>query len=198
MTLIGAQTYNQLEQTAQKEFMQIVPDELVEGFLKQKNMLIMKNGHVVIFRALDDEGKIRSLNLSMAWIEEASEVKYDIYVQLTTRLRNKATKHHQLVLTTNPDLGWIKSEILLKADKIHNPQSYYHQDEEEINPDISVHIAPTHLNTYLPEGFWETVARNRPEWWKKRYLYGSFEHAEGKPIKLALFKRNKIGESLTA
>lgn len=76
-------------------------------------------------------------------------------------------------------MGWIKSEILLKADKIHNPQSYYHQDEEEINPDISVHIAPTHLNTYLPEGFWETVARNRPEWWKKRYLYGSFEHAEG-------------------
>lgn len=75
MTLIGAQTYNQLEQTAQKEFMQIVPDELVEGFLKQKNMLIMKNGHVVIFRALDDEGKIRSLNLSMAWINTSVHVK---------------------------------------------------------------------------------------------------------------------------
>lgn len=179
MTLIGAQTYPQLEQTAQKEFMQIVPDELVEDYLKQKNMMIMKNGHVVLFRTLDDEGKIRSLNLSMAWIEEASEVKYDIFVQLQTRLRNHATKHHQLILTSNPDMNWIKTEVLLKADKIHNPQSTYLQDPDEINKAISVHIAPTHLNPYLPDDFWDTVAKGKPDWWIRRYLYGSFEHTSG-------------------
>lgn len=179
MTLIGAQTVPQLDQTAKKEFMEIVPDELIQDYLKQKDILLMKNGHTVIFRPLDDEGKIRSLNLSCAWIEEASEVKYEIFVQLQTRLRNSATKHHQLILSSNPDMNWIKTEVLLKADKIHNPQSTYYQNPEHINKAIACHIAPTHLNPYLPEDFWETTAKGKPEWWKRRFLYGSFEHSEG-------------------
>jgi phage terminase large subunit len=49
--------------------------------------------------------KARSLNLTYWWIEEASEVGYDYFVQLQTRLRNHATEHHRGILSTNPDLG---------------------------------------------------------------------------------------------
>lgn len=179
MTLIGAETKNQLDQTAKDMFFKVFPDFMVEDYWKQKDMMLCKNGHVVLFRPLDDEGKLRSLNLTCAWIEEASEVKFEIYVQLTTRLRNKATKNHQIILTSNPDMNWIKSEILMKAGRIENAEREYFQMEDEINKHISVHIAPTHLNIYLPEDYVESVSKNRPEWWVRRYLFGSFEATEG-------------------
>lgn len=179
MTLIGAETKNQLDQTAKDMFFKVFPDFMVEEYWKQKDMVLCANGHVVIFRPLDDQGKLRSLNLTAAWVEECSEVNFEIYVQLTTRLRNKATKHHQMILTSNPENNWIKTEILLKAGKIHNAERTYWQDPEEINPHISVHIAPTHLNTYLPPDYIDTVSRNRPEWWCAKFLHGSFEMSEG-------------------
>lgn len=179
MTLIGAETKNQLDQTAKDMFFKVFPDFMVEDYWKQKDMLLCKNGHVVIFRSLDDEGKLRSLNLTCFWIEEASEVKYEIFVQLQTRLRNKATKHHQGILTSNPDMGWIKTEFLLKAERIENAERNYIQDPDEINPNFSVHIAPSHLNIYLPPDYVETTAKGKPEWWVKRFLFGSFEHTEG-------------------
>jgi phage terminase large subunit len=112
-------------------------------------------------------------------LEECSEVNFEIYVQLTTRLRNKSTDHHQIILTTNPEMNWVKSEILLKAGKIYNADRQYWQDPEDINEHISVHISPTHLNTYLPKDYVDSVSRNRPQWWINRYLFGSFNHTDG-------------------
>lgn len=179
MTLIGAETKPQLEQTAKDMFFKVFPDFMIADYHKQKEMVICKNGHVVIFRPFDDEGKLRSLNLTAFWIEEASEVKYDIFVQLQTRLRNKATKYHLGIITSNPDMGWIKQEFLLKSEIIHNAQSRYIQDPDEINPAFACHIAPTHLNHYLPPDYVETTSKGKPEWWIKRYMMGSFEHTEG-------------------
>jgi phage terminase large subunit len=179
MTLIGAETKNQLDNTAKDMFFKVFPDFMIEDYWKAKDMLLCANGHVIIFRSLDDEGKLRSLNLTGFWIEEASEVKYEIFVQLQTRLRNKATKYHQGILTSNPDMGWIKSEFLMKCANIHNAEKDYFQDPEEINPAFSAHIAPTHLNHYLPPDYVETTSKGKPEWWVKRFMFGSFDHTEG-------------------
>jgi phage terminase large subunit len=179
MTLIGAETKNQLDQTAKDMFFKVFPDFMIEEYLKGKDMLLCKNGHIVLFRPLDDEGKLRSLNLTCFWIEEASEVKYEIFVQLQTRLRNKATKFHQGILTSNPDMGWIKTEFLLKAARIENAERNYWQKDDEINPQFAVHIAPTHLNIYLPDDYVETTSKGKPEWWVMRFMFGSFEHTEG-------------------
>jgi hypothetical protein len=59
---------------------------------------------------------------------------YDYIVQLQTRLRNHATKHHQMILSTNPDLGHVRSEFLLKADKIYGSDRNYHVPEEDKKP----------------------------------------------------------------
>lgn len=185
MTFIGAQTKPQLDQTAKKMFFDVFPAPLIEEYHKQRDELKCKNGHTVLFRSCDDEGKIRSLNLSAFWIEEASEVKYDIFVQLTTRLRHGSTKYHQGILTSNPDLGWIRTEFLMKSDQIHNSQVPYAVDEEEKNPHYSVHIAPTELNPYLPPDFVETLSKGRPLWWQKRFLHGSFEFTEGQVFPMA-------------
>lgn len=178
-TLIGAETLPQLEQTAQKTFFEMFPEQLIETYNKQKNYIDTITGHRVLFRPLDDEGKAKSLNLTSFWMEEASEVHYEYFVQLQTRLRNAATDHHMGILSTNPDLGWIKTDFLL-VSTIHNAEvDEYIQDASLVNPTFSTHIAPTKLNIYLPPTYEADVARGKPEWWILRFLKGSFSHAEG-------------------
>lgn len=178
-TLIGAETLPQLEQTAMKEFFEIFPEEWIVNYNQQKNFLDTINGHRVIFRPLDDEQKARSLELTFFWIEEANGVGYEYFVQLQTRLRSNVTTHRRGVLTTNPDHNWIKTEFLLKADKIYNSEIDYPQKTEEINKNMSVHIAPTHLNIHLPDDYLDATAQGKPEWWINRFLKGSFENKEG-------------------
>lgn len=180
-TLIGAETLPQLEQTAMKEFFEVFPAELIpkNGYNKQKNYIDLDNGHRVIFRPLDSEQKARSLNLTFFWIEEANGVNFSYFTQLQTRLRNDATDFQRGILSTNPDQNWVKTEIVLKAHKIYNADEKYPQTPEDIDINISVHIAPTHLNTHLPATFYEDTARGKPEWWIKRYLHGSFVNKEG-------------------
>ncbi|MEV2907560.1 phage terminase large subunit [Paenibacillus larvae] len=178
-TLIGAATLPQLEQTAMKEFLDRFPEELIVHYNKQKNFLDVINGHRVIFRPLDDEGKARSLNLSCAWIEEASEVNYEYFVQLQTRMRNENTEQHMIILSSNPDIGWIKEEILLKSGAIYGSDVNYYIRDEDRNPNIIVHIAPTRFNKYLPPGYEEKLRMGKPDWWVRRFLEGSFENKQG-------------------
>lgn len=157
----------------------MIHPSLIEYASVQKNYIDLVNGHRILFRPLDDEGKARSLNLCYVWIEEASEVNYDYIVQLQTRLRNHATDRHQMLLSSNPDLGHVRTEFLLKADKIYGAAREYFIDPEEKNPNIAVHIAATHLNKFLPVDYYASTARGKPKWWIERYLNASFEFAEG-------------------
>lgn len=178
-TLMGAATLPQLEQTSMKQFFEMMPKEFITNRSIQKNYVDIINGHRVLFRPLDSEGKARSLNLTCFHIEEASEVNFDYFVQLQTRLRNHATKHHIGLISTNPDNSWVRNEFLIKSANIVNSPTKYHQEEWEINPNFSSHIAPTNLNTHLPPTFYEDTARGKPHHWIRKYLDGSFEFAEG-------------------
>jgi phage terminase large subunit len=119
------------------------------------------------------------LNLCYVWVEEAAEVSFDYIVQLQTRLRNHATNHHQMILSTNPDLGHVRTEFLLKADKIYGSERAYFVPEEDKNENIAVHIASTRLNKYLPADYFHSVSKGKEIWWIERYLNASFEYAEG-------------------
>jgi phage terminase large subunit len=178
-TLMGAQTIPQLEQTNMKEFLESFPRPLVKAYHKQKMYVDVVNGHRVLFRTLDDETKIRSLNLTAFHIEEASTVPESIFVQLQTRLRSDATKRHKGILSSNPDVNWIRSKFLLQSANIQGATQKYFIDPKEINPSFSTHIAATHLNRFLPPDFFEVTAMGKPDWWVKRYLEGSFDYSEG-------------------
>lgn len=177
MTLIGAATFPQLEETAKKTFMEMFPKELIDVWSEKHQRLTALNGHRVVFRPLDDEGKARSLNLTAFWIEEASEVKYEFFVQLQTRLRNTAAKHHLGLLSTNPDQNWVKTEFLLRSDVIEGGDVKYHV--ENPNKNFATYIAETSKNKYLPPNYEATVAEGKPDWWIRRFLKGSFENKEG-------------------
>lgn len=61
-----------------------------------------KNGSRIIFKGMDKPAKLKSLNgVSIVWIEECSEVKYEGFKEILGRLRHPSMSNH-IILSTNP------------------------------------------------------------------------------------------------
>ena len=207
-TLIGANVSSQYEQTLKREFEADFPKDFVDSYNNQKAFMDFANGHRVIYRPYDDADKLRSYNLTMWIILEASEVKQEAFTQLKSRLRNthaaipKLDQNGEIVykevegqlipvyeydwrrgiVESNPSAGWIKSDILNCSDDLQThgeTHEEYYISETDKDPAISTHITATSANAYLPEDFIEMQTKNRPRWWVERYIYGSFMYSDG-------------------
>lgn len=207
--LIGANVSSQYEQTIKRDIEADLPKAFVKYISTQKSYIDLINGARIMFRPLDDPDKLRSYNLTMFIIVEASEVNPESFVQLKTRLRNlnaaipetdedgnilyntldNGLKVPRLkgdwlkgIIESNPDSGWIRTEVLYTSDKIYRHGETLDEvnvPEDVKDPAISTHIATTDCNAFLPPNFIETVCKNKPGWWINRYIFSSFSYAEG-------------------
>lgn len=207
--LISANISAQYEQTIKRDIESDFPKDFVKQVSTQKQFIEFINNARIMYRPLDDPDKLRSLNLSMFVIVEASETDATAFEQLKTRLRNMNAaileldengeviyeklengaqvpkyKTHWLkgIIESNPDSGWIRSQVLQCSDdiQIHGKiVDEYKVMEDKRDPIISSHITTTHANPYLPKDFISQISAGKPIWWLKRYVYGSFSYAEG-------------------
>lgn len=215
-TLIGARVNSQYEQTIKRDIDNDLPANFVKNISTQKAYVDFTNGHRLMYRPFDDEGKLRSYNLSMFIMVEASEVDADVYTQLKTRNRNMAAtvperdEHGNIiyeytkrgvpipkikadwrrgVVESNPDSGWIRTEVLLSSEEIvkhGNVLDEYFVDEQTKDAATSSHVAASDVNQFLPENFIREVSKNKPLWWINRYIKGSFSYSEGLVYPLAM------------
>ncbi len=198
LILVCANVSSQYKNTIQKELEADIPKAFVRSFNKMDQMMTLVNGSSIIYRPLDDVDKLRSLNLGAFFMIEGSEVDKEAFTQLKSRLRNmKAAKQAGVdatgkiiykhfrghgIIETNPDNGWIKTELLdcASAIKQHGTaHADYEPNPDKADPAISAHISSSDSNIYLPDGYIEDLCRNKPTWWVNRYIYGSFEFGEG-------------------
>lgn len=206
--LIGAKVASQYEQTIKRDIEKDIPEDFIVKSSVQKAFMDFQNGARLLFRPFDDADKLRSYNLSMFVMVESSEIPSEVYHQLKTRLRNMAAttpkrddegnimyqevngisipiiEHdwRKGIIESNPDAGWIKSDVLLVSDEVSKHGNI--MDEYTIADDvrdkfISSHVASTDVNAYLPETFVEELSKNKPAWWISRYILSSFSYAEG-------------------
>ena len=64
--------------------------------------VIFPNGSKIIFKGLDNPQKLKSINgVSIVWLEECSECKYEAYKELLGRLRHMQMSNH-IICSTNP------------------------------------------------------------------------------------------------
>ena len=77
-----------------------------------------RNNKQILFAGLDDVEKLKSITpvngvLERIWIEEATEVKREAYLQLKKRLRGYTDKHKGIIISFNPVLKshWIYKEF---------------------------------------------------------------------------------------
>jgi hypothetical protein len=209
VVLIGANVTSQYEQTIKRELESDIPKAFVADSSNQKAYIDLINGTRILYRPFDDPDKLRSYNLTMFVILEASEVKAEAYHQLKTRLRNtnackqavdengnlmwEEDEQGQLIpifshdwrrgiVESNPDAGWIRTDLLMNASEIQKHgrvMDEYTVPDDKKDPAISVHVASTDVNRYLPKSFIDEQVKNKPTWWVARYIYASFAYAEG-------------------
>lgn len=206
--LICANIANQYEQTIKRDIESDIPKAFVKSYNAQKSYMDLINGSRIIYRPLYDPDVLRSLNLSMFVIIEASETNPESFTQLKTRARNLAasvpkrdangeivydtldngvkvplvdTEWIKGIIESNPDSGWIRQEVLYASETITVHGTVI--DEVEV-PDnvkdkaISSHIASTDVNKFLPPNYIDNQCKNKPLWWINRFIFGSFSFAE--------------------
>jgi phage terminase large subunit len=185
-TLIGAKTTPQYEQTIKRELEADLPRILVKNVSQQKSYMDLVNGHRILYRPFDDPDKLRSYNLSMFVIIEASETPAEAFHQLKTRLRNDAAMFDEHdwrrgIIETNPSAGWVRTDALLNASHIeqHGTTTETYQPSLTPDPYLSAHISATDVNVYLPPTFIDELKINKPLWWVNKFIHGSFMYAEG-------------------
>lgn len=217
--LISANIATQYEQTIKRELESDIPKEFVKYVSVQKSYMDLINGARIIYRPLYDADTLRSLNLSMFVIVEASEVNPDVFQQLKTRTRNLSASVQEVddegkplyrtqdngtkvpviraewrrgIIESNPDSGWIRTDVVNASSQITKHGRV--TDSLEIpdnlkDPNISTHVASTDVNAYLPPNFIQELCANKPSWWVNRYIFSSFNYAEGLvyPMALACF-----------
>lgn len=122
--------------------------------LKSPLEISFPNGSKIIFKGMDKPEKVKSINgVSIVWIEECSEVKYDGYKELQGRLRTPNVSMHFL-LTCNPvnKENWVYRKFFCEIDddgkekqivdeaKFYDKQclvkngTYYHHSTASNNP----------------------------------------------------------------
>ncbi|WP_224930481.1 PBSX family phage terminase large subunit [Bacillus safensis] len=108
------------------------------------------NGSKIIFKGMDKPAKLKSINnISIVWIEECSEVKYDGFKELLGRLRHPTLQLH-MILSTNPvskgnwsykhffkddsnDFFVLDDAELYKERTIIRNKTYYHHSTADDN-----------------------------------------------------------------
>lgn len=122
--------------------------------LKSPMQLQFKNGSVIKFKGMDNPEKVKSINdVSIVWIEEASEVKFAGYKELLGRIRTPNVSMH-FILSCNPisKENWVyrhffakllpngKERVMVKEDKFYDQKilvhrgTYYMHSTPDDNP----------------------------------------------------------------
>ena len=111
------------------------------------------NGSRIIFKGMDKPEKIKSINgVSIAWLEEASELQYGAYKEILGRLRTPYQSIH-FILSTNPvgKENWVyqhffkftdesgKENVILDDEELYKKHTiirgntYYHHSTPDDN-----------------------------------------------------------------
>ena len=103
--LVVREVFETIRNSCYDLFVSICADMGLDGvikFTRSPMQMNFPNGSRILFRGLDRPEKLKSIvDVSLVWIEECAEVKYDGFKEILGRLRHPTLKLHVL-LSTNP------------------------------------------------------------------------------------------------
>jgi len=159
----------------------VLPPELVAETHKSVPMYrALINGSIIFEGGLkttrqeDPLSRIKSMELTGFFVDEATDLPREVYTWLISRLRWRNVKkgievpqwRMRGVLTCNPERGWIHDEIV-------RPQM-----EGRPKPNTLFLLARTAQNTKLDPAYLDMLRQNFPAEWQRRYMDGEWEFAE--------------------
>lgn len=121
------------------------------------------NGSKIFFRGMDDPQKLKSIHgVSIVWLEECSEIKYEGYKELKGRLRVLKQKNH-FILSTNPvsKENWVYKHFF---ERVENGKTITVCKEEEVykrrtlvKNGVYYHHSVPDDNIFLPKSYIRTL-----------------------------------------
>lgn len=131
-----------------------------------------KNGKQILFAGLDDVEKLKSITpangvLERIWIEEATEVKREAYLQLKKRLRGRTQFKKYITLSFNP---------ILKTHWIYQDFFGNWQDNKNLYQDRDLSILKTTYkdNNFLTDDDIYSLENESDEYFRNVYTYGNW------------------------
>jgi phage terminase large subunit len=169
--LIARQFYPELKSTTYRTFLEICPPDLIIESRIADMVIVLKGvggkKSTIFFRPLEDPDKLRSLNLSGFYIDEASQVTEDAFLLLQGRLRNKGLRKG--ILTTNSaGRNWAWRYFVKRDFKTEEAKALYSNIK-----------APSTENTHLPEEYVQSMLLTWSEARIKREIEGDEDSFEG-------------------
>lgn len=163
--LVGAQTYTLLRDTTLVAYFEHIEKMgLNVAHVKSEGKLVFENGSEILFRHLEEDDKLKSLNLGFVEIEEMSDTPYNTFTMLLGRLRQEKKPEweqkgfrYRLFGHTNPEAsrGWIYENF------VKNPKPGYRRI-----------LAPTTDNIFLPKEYIQTMKDSYNEDYYNMYVLG--------------------------
>jgi PBSX family phage terminase large subunit len=126
------------------------------------DMVVLQGGSEILFRGLDEESKIRNLDLGWFFVDQAEEISEDMWLTLIGRLRHPAGPHRAWVVFNPAGHDWLWRRF------VHRPGSGY-----------AFFPVRTTDNPALPADYVESLLRDYPREWVERFVNGSFDTFAG-------------------
>lgn len=105
LALVVREVYDTIRDSCFSLFQEVAERMGLDDAIKFKTspmQIIYPNGSKIIFKGMDNPQKLKSINgVSIIWLEECSEVKYEGYKELLGRLRHMEMSNH-IICSTNP------------------------------------------------------------------------------------------------
>lgn len=167
--LVVREVYETIRESCYDLFIEVLDDMGIlaeDNSRKSKTKVIAKNspmgfifpnGSRIIFKGLDKPRKLKSINgISIIWIEEASEIKYEAYKELVGRLRHP-TKSLHMILSWNPvdESNWTYSHFFIdkEEDRVTMDPEIVYSRKTVVKNGVYYHHSIPEDNKFLPKSY---------------------------------------------
>jgi PBSX family phage terminase large subunit len=142
--LVAAPTYSMLRDATQRTLFALMERVGIEyDFRKGENALtVLRSGHEIIFRSLDDAEKVRGPNLDWAWVDEASLVERMAWSIVKGRVRVGAAPQAWATFTPK-GRNWCWEEWERDADVDHPLYRARTDENPELPPGFAAALGYT-------------------------------------------------------
>jgi len=166
-----------IRQSVFNEMCKIINDMDINNYFtinKTDMVITAKNGYQILSCGLDDAQKLKSITptkgvLSDIWIEEATEIDYNSYKELTKRLRGNSdfTGNKRITFSFNPIMksSWIYKEFFDKWD----------DDKTQYKDNDTLILKTTYKdNKFLTEDDIAAMENEKDEYYYNVYTLGNW------------------------
>ncbi|CAK7056023.1 PBSX family phage terminase large subunit [Tissierella sp.] len=162
--LVIREVFETIRDSTYALFEELISDLELDGVVKPKvspMRIDFPNGSQIIFKGMDKPWKLKSIhNVTIIWIEEASELKYEGYKELLGRARHPSLSIHFL-LSTNPvgKDNWVYTHFFIDElkDIITLDDEELYKERNIIKNNVYYHHSVADDNLFLPQSYIEQL-----------------------------------------